>query len=665
MPLHLRLPLRPARLLPAVLLSALLTAAAAHGAERAVPDWTLNDLQGRPVSFHAALDRGPVLVSFWALWCGPCLKELGHLAQLAADTQGELTVLAVNVDSPRSVHKVAPWVAAQGYDGLVVVLDTAGDVQRLMQVGGTMPLLLLHDATGREVYRHTGYREGDELRLRAEVSRLLAPGVAGAEICEHAAPEHVDDADAGTTRIADRLEYSYSTETQREIVENWLDVVHSRGRFSIGALLDARQPAEEGDRGNELRHRFAQYRGRVVEARAGHFYGMFGRGLLFAAHEDRTLRTDTALDGLLVRARGERWRAAAFTGAPRSLDLDVRGLDVEADPCAGVGLGGTVLTWSGPTTPVREGALLRDYALSGRASLAREGANLYAEFGAKRAWVDDGTGAWREDWGHGLYAGAAAAAGPLGLSCEVMDFERFTVLDQADGRTSLNNPPSLTREHLYTLLNRNPYLRDADDERGWQAEASWAGPAGWSALANASRLESQAGVRHFRERYLQVQRESWGPFLVRAGLDRRDVRSKGLQRDETFTTLVAETVWHATDRDSWSLKAEHQHAEDSGTASGGLGAYDRQLFTLEFARSPRWTLTAMLETNNKYAAQREFLEEAGPYPAAQVGWAPTEGSLVTLWAGERLGGYVCAGGVCKYEPAFSGVELYASFRLDP
>jgi hypothetical protein len=246
-----------------------------------------------------------------------------------------------------------------------------------------------------------------------------------------------------------------------------------------------------------------------------------------------------------------------------------------------------------------------------------------------------------------------------------MDYHRFAILDGADGRTTLNNPPSLTREHLYSLLNRNPYLRNADDERGWQAEAAWSGPEGWGALLNSSRIENQNDVRHFREYYAQVQREDLGPLMLRAGLDLRDVHSKGLMRDETFTTVVGEAIWYATARDSWSLKAEHQHAEDSGTTSGGLGAFDRQFFALEYARSGQWALTALLETNNKYVAQREFLEGAGPYPALQAVRTLSDGSLLSVWAGKRLGGYVCAGGVCKFEPAFEGVELFATFRLDP
>jgi thiol-disulfide isomerase/thioredoxin len=56
-------------------------------------------------------DGDPIIISFWALWCHPCIKELTTIADVYEDWQDETGVklYAVSIDDARSTAKVGPF----------------------------------------------------------------------------------------------------------------------------------------------------------------------------------------------------------------------------------------------------------------------------------------------------------------------------------------------------------------------------------------------------------------------------------------------------------------------------------------------------------------------------------------------------------------------------
>lgn len=88
------------------------------------PDFTLVGLDGETYTL-SRLEGSPVLLNFWATWCGPCRSEMPHLDEVYAEWKDKgLVMLAVNVGESES--KVSEYIEKYGY-GFPVVLDPTND----------------------------------------------------------------------------------------------------------------------------------------------------------------------------------------------------------------------------------------------------------------------------------------------------------------------------------------------------------------------------------------------------------------------------------------------------------------------------------------------------------------------------------------------------------
>lgn len=120
-------------------------------------------------------DGNPIIISFWALWCKPCIKELTSISDVydewVEDTGVKL--IAVSIDDARSTAKVMPTVNGKGWD-YEVLLDPNGDFKRAMNVN-LIPHTFVVNGEGEIVWQHTSFSEGAELQL-IEVVRKVKEG---------------------------------------------------------------------------------------------------------------------------------------------------------------------------------------------------------------------------------------------------------------------------------------------------------------------------------------------------------------------------------------------------------------------------------------------------------------------------------------------------------
>ena len=138
-----------------------------------LPNVTIKTLDGKNFNMTEIQNDGkPIIISFWALWCKPCQKELDAFSENYEEWQEEtgVKIYAVSIDDSRSTSRVKPLVESKGWE-FDVLLDANSDFKRAMNVN-MIPHTFLLDGNGKIVSQHTTYFEGSEHELYKEVKKI-------------------------------------------------------------------------------------------------------------------------------------------------------------------------------------------------------------------------------------------------------------------------------------------------------------------------------------------------------------------------------------------------------------------------------------------------------------------------------------------------------------
>jgi thiol-disulfide isomerase/thioredoxin len=132
----------------------------------------LTKMNGKKVKLNSYLNKGPVLINFWATWCAPCKKEMVHLNILQKKYSKEgLSILAVSTDSQKSLSKVRSYIRTRKYS-FDIILDPNEQLFKRMNAS-IMPTDILIGKDGKILWRHYGYLPGDEKYIEAEIRNAL------------------------------------------------------------------------------------------------------------------------------------------------------------------------------------------------------------------------------------------------------------------------------------------------------------------------------------------------------------------------------------------------------------------------------------------------------------------------------------------------------------
>jgi len=136
-----------------------LAAPAASEAKQA-PAFTVKTLEGKPLKL-ADLRKRPVVLDFWATWCGPCRASMPHLStmQTRYEKQG-LAVIGMSVDET-GAQSVKKYTSGMGVKFTLAmandeVLDAYGPIRQI-------PTTFFINRKGEIVRRVVGYIDGETM----------------------------------------------------------------------------------------------------------------------------------------------------------------------------------------------------------------------------------------------------------------------------------------------------------------------------------------------------------------------------------------------------------------------------------------------------------------------------------------------------------------------
>ncbi|HYM82490.1 MAG TPA: DUF6029 family protein [Candidatus Limnocylindria bacterium] len=461
-----------------------------------------------------------------------------------------------------------------------------------------------------------------------------------------------------------------------------LDLALTSLRF--GVRFESDQNSEERRTYRAFTQRYAEWNDERLRVRIGNFYTIVGRGLVHRSFElpGVVLDKDGArskyspsrdLDGVLAEGRAGPFTAVLFDGKPNGGEFSP-GLAVDRyrGHLSGGELSASFLRTAragvGFVRSTTNGLMHQELGtgFAGIDPLDALGVRnvalpLYVEY----AQIDRSFEEWvrlrtSDRVPHALYASSGLVWGRFALSAEWKDYVGF--------RLGTNDPPSLVREHSWTLLNRNTHLLDAggidppSGESGFQIEGSLRLPASAALVVNFSRSDLlRFSPGRFEERFVELDLDAVAglPIDVSTFYDQGEDSDLLITERDGFggaATVRARDIYSAT------LGFERVNATREFD-----GPFHDVLLTGTVARAGWGSLSLSWERSTDSAQEEPDDVAPGVQPrhfvAGVLNAQISEHHDLTLFAGERRGGRACTAGTCYEVLPFEGVEMRLTSRF--
>ncbi len=408
----------------------------------------------------------------------------------------------------------------------------------------------------------------------------------------------------------------------------------------------------------------------------GYFYEQFGSGIVYRSYEDRGLGLDYATFGLHLFYRlNDRWQVTALAGQqknrfsryqPLFKGLNVNGSlggdKIQLQP----GLAFLNRTMDKTSMdfvvnqinsyPVQDRFVPKYnvYAFSGYYTLYAGPFTWYTEAAGKtREAIQDYSGQLINQPGWVGFSALSYSQKGVGISAQIKKTDRF-VLRTSPNETLLegvlNFLPPMSRQNALRLPARYAPATQFLGEFAFQVDATFSPVADWIVDLNYSHINDRNGERLWREVYGQLEAISLEKHHFLLGAQyifyNQTVYLGEPLPDQTAVTPFLEYVFKPARKQSWRFEAQYQMTKQD------FGSF---LFLLaEYSFAPTWSV-AVSDMYNIRPNPEKTTEKKHYY---NFFLSYTRGANRFAFAyTKQVAGVNCSGGVCRYEPAFSGAKI--------
>jgi hypothetical protein len=480
--------------------------------------------------------------------------------------------------------------------------------------------------------------------------------------------------------------------------ESWLNLNYSKWGFDLGMRFDMFNNSNLLNPSNSYTNQgigrwFIRKNVGKLELEGGYLYDQIGSGMIYRAYEERALMIDNAMLGVKVGyALNENWKIKGFTGRQKQqfslYNTVIRGAVLEGfvkpDSSKNItlapGLGVVGRTYAQETVDQivntiatyapqdSTGAQYNTYAATVYNTLTAGRFIWYVE-GALKSYdvindpnavnVKGVPGKIENRKGHSVYSSLAYSQKGLGVTLELKRTNNFAFRQNPFAlgvQGPINFLPPMAKQNTYRLTTRFSPATQEIDEQAIQVDVHYKVNKKLAVGINFSDIQFPDGTELYREitpeftwKHKRIWQFTGGLQLLRYNIF--VYQGKGTYVDAT--TPYAEFLYKFSSRKSVRIEAQYLDTEQE------FGSWVNAV--VEFGMAPHW----LIAVSDMYKLKHQDTDNVAPeklkydglhFPTVQISYTHKANRIGLAWV-KQVEGINCAGGICRFEPAFSGVKL--------